>query len=53
MGLEDNLHLERGRLAVSSAEQVRKAARILGELGRPIATPDQARGLLKLKGAGA
>jgi uncharacterized protein (DUF849 family) len=50
--LEDNLYLERGRLAVSNAEQVRKAARILDELGRPTATPDQVRSLLKLKGTG-
>ena len=52
VGLEDNLYLERGRLAASNAEQVRKAARILDELGRPAATPDQARSLLKLKGSG-
>jgi len=51
VGLEDNLYLERGRLAVSNAEQVRRAVRTLEELGRPAATPDQVRTLLKLKGA--
>jgi uncharacterized protein (DUF849 family) len=51
VGLEDNLFLERGKLASSNAEQVRKIRRILDELSLAIATPDEARARLRLKGA--
>jgi uncharacterized protein (DUF849 family) len=51
VGLEDNLYLEKGRLAESNAEQVAKIRRILSELGREIATPDEARAMLGTKGA--
>lgn len=51
VGLEDSLYIGPGRLATSNAEQVRKIRRILEELGYDIATPAQARELLKLKGA--
>lgn len=50
VGLEDGLFLGRGRLAQSNAEQVEKIVRILGELSLEIATPDEARQLLGLKG---
>jgi uncharacterized protein (DUF849 family) len=50
VGLEDSLYLERGRLAHSCAEQVRKIRRILEELSLEIATPDEARAMLELKG---
>jgi uncharacterized protein (DUF849 family) len=50
VGLEDSLWLGRGQLAKSNAEQVGKARRILEELGLAIATPSEARGMLKLKG---
>jgi uncharacterized protein (DUF849 family) len=50
VGLEDNLYLEKGRLATSSAEQVEKAVRIASELGLEIATADEARKMLGLKG---
>ncbi|MGV8079091.1 MAG: 3-keto-5-aminohexanoate cleavage protein [Syntrophales bacterium] len=50
VGLEDNLYLDRGVLAKSSAEQVAKIIRIAGELGIEPATPDEAREILKLKG---
>jgi uncharacterized protein (DUF849 family) len=50
VGLEDNLYLGRGELATSNADQVRKAVRILTELDREIATPSEARQMLKLKG---
>jgi len=49
VGLEDNLFIERGGLAKSSAEQVEKLVRIARELGREIATPDEAREILNLK----
>ena len=50
VGLEDSLWLGRGQLAKSNAEQVAKARRILEELGLAVATPNEAREMLKLKG---
>ncbi len=50
VGLEDNLYLEKGVLAKSSAEQVEKAIRIIRELGYEPATEDEAREILQLKG---
>jgi uncharacterized protein (DUF849 family) len=50
VGLEDSLWLGRGQLAKSNAEQVSKARRVLEELGFAVATPDDARQMLKLKG---
>ncbi len=51
VGLEDSLYLGKGQLAESNAEQVRKIRRILDELSLDIATPDEARAMLDLKGA--
>jgi uncharacterized protein (DUF849 family) len=51
VGLEDNLSIAKGRLATSNAEQVEKIRRIVEELGRQVATPDEARSMLCLKGA--
>ena len=50
VGLEDSLWLGRGQLAKSNAEQVAKAKRVLEELGLQVATPNEAREMLKLKG---
>src|ERR1043165_7378390 len=50
VGLEDSLWLGRGQLAKSNAEQVSKARRMLEELGLAVATPNEARDMLKLKG---
>jgi uncharacterized protein (DUF849 family) len=50
VGLEDSLWLGKGQLARSNAEQVAKIRRILEELGLEVATPDEARAMLKLKG---
>jgi uncharacterized protein (DUF849 family) len=50
VGLEDSLYLGKGQLARSCAEQVRKIRRILEELSLEIATPDEARAMLGLKG---
>jgi uncharacterized protein (DUF849 family) len=50
VGLEDSLFIERGKLASSNAEQVRKIVRIISEMGREPATPDEARHMLGLKG---
>lgn len=51
VGLEDSLFISRGKLATSNAEQVTKIRRILEDLGHEIATPDEAREILGLKGA--
>jgi len=51
VGLEDSLWLGRGTLAKTNAEQVAKARRILEEVGLQVATPTEAREMLKLKGA--
>ena len=50
VGLEDSLYIGKGMLASSNAEQVSKIRRILEELGHEIATPDEARVMLGLKG---
>ncbi len=50
VGLEDSLYLGRGRMAASNAEQVRKIRHLLEELGHEIASPDEAREMLALKG---
>lgn len=50
VGLEDSLFIERGKLAASNAEQVRKIVRILAEMGHEPATPTEAREILGLKG---
>jgi len=51
VGLEDSLFIERGQLAGSNAEQVTKVRRLIEELGYEIATPDDVREMLSLKGA--
>ncbi|MBV9734580.1 MAG: 3-keto-5-aminohexanoate cleavage protein [Acidisphaera sp.] len=50
VGLEDSLYIGRGKFAKSNAEQVTKIRRILEELSLEIATPKEAREILKLKG---
>ena len=50
VGLEDSLFIAKGQLAQSNAEQVAKIRKILEELGMEIATPDDARAILDLKG---
>jgi uncharacterized protein (DUF849 family) len=50
VGLEDNLWIAKGKLATSNAEQVLKVREILEGLGLQIATPDEAREILQLKG---
>ena len=50
VGLEDSLTIGAGKLATSNAEQVRKIRQILEALGFEIATADEARARLQLKG---
>lgn len=51
VGLEDSLFISRGKLAKSNAEQVEKIRGLVEGLGRTVATPDDAREILGLKGA--
>jgi uncharacterized protein (DUF849 family) len=51
VGLEDNLYLRKGVLARSNAEQVAQIRGIVEGLGRVVASPDEARAMLGLKGA--
>ena len=50
VGLEDSIYLGPGRLAKSNAEQVRKIRTILEEMSLQVASPAEARAMLKLKG---
>ncbi|MBO1073452.1 BKACE family enzyme [Roseomonas marmotae] len=50
VGMEDSLYAGKGRLATSNAEQVRIIRGILESLSMEIATPDEAREILGLKG---
>ena len=51
VGLEDSLYIRKGQLAESNAEQVEKMVDLIGELtGRDIATPEDVRSFLDLKG---
>ena len=51
VGLEDSLWIGPGKLAESSAQQVKAVRQIIEGLGLGIATPDEARRILSLKGA--
>ena len=50
VGLEDSLWDGPGQLATSNAAQVKRARQIIEGLGHEIATPDEAREILQLKG---
>jgi uncharacterized protein (DUF849 family) len=50
VGLEDSLFISRGVLAESNAQQVAKIRRIVEDLGCEVASPDEARDILGLKG---
>lgn len=50
VGLEDSIYISKGELAKSNADQVAKIVHILDELSIEIATPDEAREMLALKG---
>ncbi len=53
VGLEDSLYLGKGQLAKTNAEQVTRIRSILENLSFEIATPDEARSMLQLKGGDA
>ncbi|WP_290814885.1 3-keto-5-aminohexanoate cleavage protein [Halovivax sp.] len=48
VGLEDNVYYRRGELAESNAQLVERVVRVAEELGRPVATPDEARRILSI-----
>lgn len=50
VGLEDSLYIAKGELAKSNADQVAKIRRIVEDLSLTVATPDEARERLALKG---
>jgi uncharacterized protein (DUF849 family) len=50
VGLEDSLWLDKGQLAKTNADQVKRVRQIIEGLGREIATPAEAREILHLKG---
>ncbi|WP_041367075.1 3-keto-5-aminohexanoate cleavage protein [Natranaerobius thermophilus] len=49
VGFEDNIYYKKGVLAESNAQLVERIARLAEELGREVATPDEAREILKIK----
>jgi 3-keto-5-aminohexanoate cleavage enzyme len=51
VGFEDNIYYRRGELATSNAQLVARARRIAEELGRPVATPEEARRILGVRPA--
>jgi uncharacterized protein (DUF849 family) len=51
VGLEDSLWIGPGQLAASNAEQVTRIRTVLEALNCEVATPDEARQILGLKGA--
>lgn len=50
VGLEDSLWFGKGQLAESNAQQVTRARELIEALGKTVATPDEAREILSLKG---
>ena len=49
VGFEDNIYYRRGELATSNAQLVARARRIAEELGRTVATPEEARRILGVR----
>jgi 3-keto-5-aminohexanoate cleavage enzyme len=48
VGMEDNVFYRRGELAKSNAQLVERVVRIANEVGRPVATPEEARNMMGL-----
>lgn len=49
VGMEDNIYYAKGQLAQSNAELVARAARVIKEANKEVATPDDARRILGIK----
>ncbi len=52
VGFEDNIFYSKGRLADGNAQLVARISRLAAELGRDVATPDEARNILGIKKRG-
>ena len=50
IGMEDSVHAAKGQLTSGNGELVAKGRWILEQLGAEIASPDEARGMLDLRG---
>ena len=48
IGMEDNVYFQKGVLAESNVQFVERAKRIIEEMGKSVATPDEARQILSL-----
>ena len=48
VGMEDNVYYSKGQLLKSNAEMVERVVRIIRDLGMEVATPEDARNILKL-----
>jgi uncharacterized protein (DUF849 family) len=51
VGLEDSLWIGQGKFAESNAAQVVQVRKIIEGLGQEVASPDEDRAILELKGA--
>jgi len=49
VGLEDNIYYKKGELAKSNAQLVERVVRLAREIGREVATPEEARKILGIK----
>lgn len=49
VGFEDNIYYKKGEIAKSNAQLVERIVRLSNELGREVATPDEARRILNIK----
>jgi uncharacterized protein (DUF849 family) len=49
VGMEDNVYLSKGVFAKSNVDFVEKAKKVIGEFGREVATPAEARRILQLR----
>lgn len=49
VGLEDNIYYNKGELVKSNAQFVERTVRLAKEIGREVATPDEARAILSIK----
>ncbi|MCP4358938.1 MAG: 3-keto-5-aminohexanoate cleavage protein [Chloroflexi bacterium] len=51
-GLEDNVYIRKGELANSNAQMIEKMVQLAREIGREVASPDEAREMLRLRANG-
>lgn len=49
VGLEDNIYIKKGELSKGNVPLVERVVRLADELGREVASPEQARDILGLR----